>query len=218
MTTDDNLSIRSVRYVGQPKFRVTPGRVAQLKRRRGREGRRGDRMSVILAMRAKLAAAVRGRLDGEVYEHHGARLARVPDTLQSVEGPAQLVRLAGRREAKVLALDVRLGGQRYFAMDAVRQLLEVPDNGLAVVLITPAMTHAFVKHAWELGVFSAIEDASQERDEMAAQVSEQVYRALAWRDGLSPRGLPWLAELGPRPSTPSSSLGRKPQRRRAAQG
>jgi hypothetical protein len=171
-------------------------------------------MSVVLAVRAKLSAAVREKMQGEIYDHHGARLARVPDKLHSSEGPSQLVRLAQRRKAQVLVVDVRLGGQRYFAMDAVRTLLEVPDNGLAVIIITPAITHALAKHSWEIGVFSAIEEVSQTREALAAQVAEQVCRAFSWREGLSPRQLTWLRDLGPHQPNDSSAPRRQRQGRK----
>lgn len=178
-------------------------------------------MSVILAMRARLAVAVRSRLEGPVYEHHKARLTRTPDDQFAVEGPAQIVRLVARVKPLAIALDVTLGGQRYMAMDAVRSILAETEAAKrvdlpAVVVLVPKMTIPFARHAWELGVFSAVEIGDREPRELSKAIADEIYRAIGWRDGLSVQRLPWLSDLEAAHRTPPASSSRRPRRRRAS--
>jgi hypothetical protein len=177
-------------------------------------------MSVILAMRARLAGAIRGRLGGSIYEHHKAQLSRVPDDNVPEEGPAQLVRLVTRVKPLAIALDVTLGGQRYMAMDAVRAILSGAESAKrvdlpAIVVLVPRMTLAFARDAWDLGVFSAVEISDRDPKELARPIADEICRAIAWRDGLSVQRLPWLSDLeaARQPMRASSD---RPQRRRRA--
>ena len=177
-------------------------------------------MSVILAMRARLAAAVRSRLTGSVYEHHCARLTRVPIDRVETEGPAQLVRLVERVRPLAIAVDVTLGGQRYMAMDAVRAVLSETEAAKrvdlpAVVVLVPRMTIPFARHAWDLGVFAAVEISDREPKDLAKGIADEVYRAIAWRDGLSVQRLPWLSDLEAAHRKSPASASRQPRRRRA---
>lgn len=178
-------------------------------------------MSVILAMRARLAAAVRGRLEGSIYEHHKARLTHVPDSQVAEEGPAQLVRLAQRVKPLAIAVDVTLGGQRYMAMDAIRVLLRETEAAKrvdlpAVVVVTPRVTIPFARDAWELGVFSAIEIGDRDPKEIAKPIADEIYRAIAWRDGLSVQRLPWLSDLEAARPLQAASASQRSRRRRVS--
>lgn len=177
-------------------------------------------MGVVLAMRAKLAAEVRKHLEGHVYVIDRARLSRTPDDQMACEGPTQIARLVARKKAHALAIDVTLGGQRYAAMDAVRALLdgEDPHNSApAVVTLVPSITLPFARHAWELGVFAVIECLDRTPDQLAKPIADEIYRAIAWRDGLGPQRLPWLGDVERRLLKRSASASRplSSQRRRA---
>ncbi len=172
-------------------------------------------------MRARLAAAVRSRLDGPIYEHHKARLTRVPDDQVAEEGPAQLVRLAARVKPLAIALDVTLGGQRYMAMDAIRLVLSETEAAKrvdlpAVVVLVPKMSIPFARSAWELGVFSAVEISDREPKDLAKGIADEIYRAISWRDGLSALRLPWLSDLEAALLKRPASSSRQPRRRRSA--
>lgn len=176
-------------------------------------------MSVVLVMRAKAAAAVRSRLDGNVYEHCRGRFASVPDSKLAEEGPAQIVRLVEKTKPLAVVVDITLGGQRYMTMAAVRSILGTENeqgnqDRPAVVLVVPRLTIPLARHAWELGVYSAVETTGRSAVAQAQTVADEVCRAIAWKDGLSAQRLPWLSDLESS-LKPSTSASRPRVRRRA---
>lgn len=145
-------------------------------------------MTTVLALDEGLAAEIRELLPGRVIEHHGADLTGVDPSEWAVEGPAQLVELCEREQANVLVLGVRLGGQRYLAMDIAAVLLrgaERTERPPAVVILSPSMTPAIHRSAWSLGCYQVVAINVVRRGGLARAVADCAVAASAWRRGRS---------------------------------
>lgn len=143
-------------------------------------------LPTLLALDSALASEVRELLPGRVLEHHGADLIGVPPSEWADEGPAQLVGLCEREGVNVLVLGVRLGGQRYRALNAAAVLLagaERQEKPPAVVVVTPSLPVALHKHIWDLGCYDAVVINRVRRGGLAQAVADRVVAASAWRRG-----------------------------------
>ena len=171
-------------------------------------------MIFLLALEADLAAQVRELLPGTVAEHHGADLSGVPAADWAEEGPAQLVAASEDAGAAVVVVGVRLGGQRYLAMDGVAVLLkgsEAGDKAPAVVVVAPSLPRILHQRSWDLGCYDVV-SVNEGRDDLPRRIAAAAIAASAWR-----RGRAVCRALRPPPDPASLSRPRPRRRRRSSQ-
>lgn len=168
-------------------------------------------MSTVLALDHELAATVRELLPGRVVEHHGADLTGVLPSEWAEEGPAQLVALCEAERANVLILGVRLGGQRYRALDAAYVLLrgaERQEQPPAVVVVAPSLPAPLHRALWDAGCYDAVIISRVRRGDLARKVADVAVAASAWRRGRAvARALPMPPAQGD--PAPRQSASRK---------
>lgn len=143
-------------------------------------------MATVLALEETLAANVIEHLtDGTVIPYR-PNLDDVPYNAIESEGPRRLVEFCAEHRPRVAVVGVRLGGNRYPAMEGVRGMLALSDRP-AVVLVVGHITHALAKHAWEIGVYSIVETERPDRDRLSRIIADEVVLARAWREGRGER-------------------------------
>lgn len=148
-------------------------------------------MATVLAVDESLAKHVIEHLpDGNRALHYDGALEDVHDQLAEREGPRRLVEFCQEANAAVLVLGVRLGGNRYFAMDVARDLLvgsRPMPRPPAIIVVVRATTMALAKHAWEIGCYSIVETDRPDRERISRIVADEVLLAKAWREGRGER-------------------------------
>lgn len=168
-------------------------------------------MPTVIALDSEIAGKVARGVPGEVERYDG-ELEDVPHIRQGIEGPRRLLDFCLSRGAAVLVLGVRLGGDRYFAMDAARDLLKL-DVAPAVVLVVKRATEKFVTHAWDIGAFSVVDTDQHSNGILPRVIADEAVLARAWREGRAERAS-FLSLVRVRPELPRRA--RQSQGRRKA--
>lgn len=151
-------------------------------------------MGAVLAVDEVLGGRTAKLLPGKVYQYRGAKLDPCRAARWAIDGPAELVALAIDERPLVVAIDLRLGGQTYRAIDAVAPLMAL-EEAPAVVLVAPHTELVLLRYANDLGVFSVLPVSGSRRD--ARALADQVAMAAAWRlDSSSPDARPLQAQIG----------------------
>jgi hypothetical protein len=115
-----------------------------------------------------------GTISGAV----GAAMALIAHAGDGADGPAQLRHELYCYQPKVVLLDVRFGGQRYRAIEAIPKLLLNCDSQPEIVLLIPEPSKAVRRVADEMGCFDVLDFS---RKSFSRDVGDCVAAALLQR-------------------------------------